>query len=124
MTKVNQSRPDSACRLVYNYQLMVRVFENVNNSRERSERTSLVYRAPADKLSKAENNMITFSCRLGGATCNKTDFPFHEVSTWSMQNLILHVQSKQAFPYPVGAEPLGGYSKFRVTGMIEGFFWV
>ena len=92
--------------------------------RERSERTSLVYRVPADKLSKAENNMITFSYRLGGATCNKTDFPFHEVYTWSMQNLILHVQSKQAFPYPVGAEPLGGYSEFRVKGMIEGFFWV
>ena len=92
--------------------------------RERSERTSLVYRAPADKLSKAENNMITFSCRLGGATCNKTDFRFHEVYTWNMQNLILHVQSKQAFPYPVGAEPQGGYSEFRVTGMIEGFFWV
>ena len=36
MTKVNQSGPDSACCLVYNYQLMARVFENVNNSRKNS----------------------------------------------------------------------------------------
>ena len=92
--------------------------------RERSERTSLVYRAPADKLSKAENNMITFSCRLGGATCNKTDFPFHELYTWSMQNLILHVQSKQAFPYPVGAEPRGGGGtrNFEWRGWSKDFF--
>ena len=32
MTKVNQSGPQSACCLVYNYQLMARVFENVNNT--------------------------------------------------------------------------------------------
>ena len=55
----------------------------------------LVYRAPADKLTTAENNLTTLH----------NFFPFYELYVLSMQiyeKLILHVQIEQDLSYPVG----------------------
>ena len=47
-------------------------------------------RAPADKLTKAENTIQSLNCRLGGDYVNLTfalSFLFHELHVWIMQNL-------------------------------------
>jgi len=93
--------PREDCRLLY-YQLMALVFEKVNKTRKNSIalkypivllRTRLaihlVYRAPAEILTKADVIHVNLTIALS--------FPFHEPLVRSMQiyqKLVLHVQTQ------------------------------
>ena len=77
--------------------------KNVNNDVSKDSPIHLVHRAPTDRLTKAENNVIIFFkdyCVIHVNLTFALSFPFHELHVWSMQNyekLILHVQIEQDF---------------------------
>ena len=88
----------------------------------------LLYRAPSNKSTKAENNIIIFlKITVFNIHVNLTfalSIPFHEQHVRGMQiyeKLILHVQIEQEFSYPVGSMASKSFFKYKLSKQITYF---